>query len=182
MKGFRTPGCEPRRFRFAVATLAPFVDGHVSLLHRRETLMNSHDSERPLAKFLSRGPAGNVGNGSTGAAATHQPHRTVCGERPVIFFAERDVGLLTGRPIRAKMLPSLHEASARWRSSTTKLAYRRQPHVRPTSPSAEYGTRRRGLLRSCWQASSTASRMGSRRTMRPVNCCSSTIDRKSTRL
>ena len=32
MKGLRTPGCEPRRLRFAVPTLTPFVDGYMRVL------------------------------------------------------------------------------------------------------------------------------------------------------
>ncbi len=31
MNGLRTPGCEPRRLRFAVPTLTPLSDGYMSV-------------------------------------------------------------------------------------------------------------------------------------------------------
>jgi len=50
MNGLRTPGCEPRRLRLAVATLTPLSDGYMSVFG---TARNINEFSR-LGKTSSR--------------------------------------------------------------------------------------------------------------------------------
>ena len=51
MNGLRTPGCEPRRLRFAVPTLTPLSDGYLSVFG---TARNINEFSRFGKTYLAR--------------------------------------------------------------------------------------------------------------------------------